>query len=335
MRFSTSLLMFISSCIFVLVSAVFVARIVQYPTKIYSVSPNILISEVQVSGSNGANDEFVELYNPSVNFVDLSGWRISRRTASVSGALTTLVSSMSGSIKPHGFFLVANPLYSGSVSADLLYSATSSGIASNNTVILFSDNGVTVVDKVGMGTAEDNEGGTTVVVPTSGQSVERKATVTSTDVSMNPGGSDEFEGNGQDTDTNGSDFILKIISNPQNASSTEEPAIVPTPTATETPTPTDTPTSTPTATPTNSPTPTATPSPTPTETPEETPTSTPTLTPTLTMTPTASPTIKPSLTPTPHPLPSFTLSCTTIEKTIWTPFGTIHFSIPFCKLVRR
>lgn len=259
MRSSLSqlLLFFTIAVIFVTTS---LSLSIFHVTKVLSASPHVVISEIQVRGSGGANDEFVELYNPTTDAVDLTGWRLSRRAASASASLTTLVSSTSGSIQPHGFFLLANPSYSGSVAADRFYTATTSGIGTNNTVILFSDAGHSIVDKVAMGTAQDAEG-TATVVPGTGQSIERKAFSTSTPTSMSPGGADEFAGNGFDSDDNSQDFILRSIPNPQNSTSAIEPSPTPTPTVTPTATPSPTPPLTPT--PTITPAPTEQPVPTP------------------------------------------------------------------------
>ena len=192
-----------------------------------AVATHLVISEVQIAGAT-ADDEFVELYNPTDSSVDLSGYRLTRKTSA--GTQATLVSSMSGSIASHGFFLVTNPGYTGSVLSDLQYSATTSAIAANNTIVLYSDAGVTVTDKVGMGTATDNEA-TTTAVPAANQSIERKALSTSTTASMQSGGADEFAGNGEDTNNNGNDFILKDVSQPQNSLSALEPVPAPTPSA--------------------------------------------------------------------------------------------------------
>ena len=41
--------------------------------------PNIVINEIQHSPTSGDTAEFVELYNPGSQAIDLSGWTISRR----------------------------------------------------------------------------------------------------------------------------------------------------------------------------------------------------------------------------------------------------------------
>ncbi len=244
---------------------------------------HIVISEIQIGGLT-TTDEFVELYNPTNNSIDLTGWRLQKKSSS-GATVVNLVASMSGIISAHGHFLVTHPNYTGTTTSDLLYSGTTpNSIASDNTVVLYSDAGTTVVDKVGMGTAVDFEGAATIVPETS-KSIERVILE-------------------QDTNNNLNDFVLRSIPNPQNTSFVES---TPTPTASTTPTPTPTPTlePTPTETPVPTETPTPTPSPTivPTESPTPTPieTTTPTPTPTNNPTPTNSPAPSPTFSPTPTP----------------------------------
>lgn len=274
------------------------------PPKAFSISPHIVISEIQIEATK-ANDEFVELYNPTSENINISGWRLNKRSASISGTLTILVSSMSGSIKPHGFFLLAHPQYTGTIKPDLLYSSSNSGVAMNNTVILYSDNGHTVVDKVGMGTAEDKETTATIQPPTL-QSIERKASQHSTSDSMETSGDEYMEGNGWDSDDNANDFLLKLAPEPQNTSSASEHQLT---------------------IPTNTPLPT--PTPTPTVTPSITPSPTIVSTPTQTITPTRSPT------PIIHHYPLlFRLVCTEKVFSMKTMLGILHFPFTMCRLER-
>ncbi len=302
-------------------------------------SAHIVISQVQVSGTT-ANDEFVELYNPTSNPVDLTGWRL-RRESSSGGSPSNLVSAMSGIIPAHGYFLIAFPAaYTGSANPDLVYSATSSAIAANNTILLYSDAGITLVDKVGMGTALDNET-SPALGPDADGSIQRKL--------------DDTNGHGQDTDNNSVDFEVLLASTPRNSSVlAPTPSVAPTdsPTLTPSPTPTTSPTATPTVTPTlapsATPSPTNTPSPTPTMTPM--PTATPTMTPspTVTMAPTSTPTVSPTTapaSPTPTMIPSPTptkggkviaygplFTCTVNYRT-WNIFGRTHY-FPYINCAR-
>ena len=299
--------------------------------QVYSVASHVVISEIQISGGSDADDEFVELYNPTDSSVDLTGWRLNKTNSG--GSAQNLVASMSGNIPAHGYFLVANPDYDGVVAEDLTYSATTSAITSNNTVNLFSDAGVTIVDKVGFGIPFDSEGTPFATNPGDDGSIERK-----------PGETNPAGGNGDDTDNNDNDFALRSASDPQNSSSAIEPVIASptvTPSLTPTESPTPTPSETPTSTPTETPTPTLTPSPTesstptPSETPTPTDTLTPTQTPTETPTETPTPTTgEPSPTPTETPTPSLTLTPTEIPEETPTPTPTIDESpipTPFFK----
>ena len=339
--------------IFTLASCLVFISLISYVSVSHAASANhVVISEIQVAGET-ADDEFVELYNPTATDVDLAGWRLTKKAST--GTQTTLVSSLSGSIPSRGYFLITPQSgYTGSVSADALYSSSSSAavVAANNTVLLYSDAGATTVDKVGMGTASDREDSATVV-PGTGQTLERKASSSSTIESMMTG-ADILLGNGEDTNSNASDFILRSAREPQNSFSSLEPIITQTPTPTATPSSTPsptitvTPTLTPTATPSSTPTPTvsptstpsATPSPTMSPTPPVTTSPTPTVSTTPTMTPTATPTLFPVPTitmppfPTISPLSPFHIECTTTYKSFQVWMITIHLPQIACSVVQ-
>lgn len=288
---------------------------------------HIVISQVQIAGAT-TDDEFVELYNPTNNPVDLSGYRL-RRESQSGGSPSNLVASMSGVIPAHGYFLIAFPVsYTGSATPDAFYSATSSAIAPNNTVLLYSDAGITLIDKVGIGIAVDNETAS-AATPSAGGSVQRKL--------------DDTLGHGLDTNNNSSDFEVLITSTPRNSSvKSPSPTINPSPTAnpTSTPVPSPTPTLEPSPTPTTEPsiTPTETPTPSPSPTPTTEPSVSPTTIPSPTVIP--SPTMTPTISPTPTPGgriivqgPLFT--CRVYYKP-WKFFNKIHY-FPFviCGITSR
>lgn len=234
---------------------------------------HIVISEVQFSG-NTSDDEFIELYNPNNSTVDLTDWRIRRKTATGTSQ-SNIVSSIEGTIPAYGYFLIAPEEYEGETNPDQAYS-TSTRLTANNVVYLYkpTEEDYELVDKVGTGEADDSET-TTTTSPETGASIERKANQNSTTDSMTDG-SDKLKGNGYDTDNNENDFISRTTSEPQNSLITETPEIGSTPTPTATPTATSSPTTTPTATPTSSPAPTNTSTPTETPVPTMTPSPTPT-----------------------------------------------------------
>ena len=254
-----------------------------------SVANHVVISEVQVAGNGDdpPTDEFVELYNPTDTDVVMSGWRLTRKNSA--GTEDNLVATLGGTVPAHGFFLIGHGTgYNGDTPLDVIYSSPSTPIGNDYTVLLYSDAGTTLVDKVGFGTNdEDFETNPFASNPPSNGGIERKANVLSTGDSLAPSGTDETAGNGEDTDNNANDFVSQTTSNPQNSDSPVETPPVPSPTntPTETPTPTPTPTESPTPTPTESPTPT----------PTETVTPTPTQSPTPTLTPTATPVPNPTV----------------------------------------
>lgn len=256
---------------------------------------HVVISEIKVSGSGGATDEFVELYNPTDVPVDLADWTLLRKTASVDAEESELT-KLFGIIPAYGFYLIAHEDFKNFEGNDVVPDDeyAEQNIALNNTVIL-RDNEGHIVDLVGMGTSATSEG-TTIQNPIDGRSIERKAFSESTAQDMAPGGDHEFLGNSYDSDDNANDFVRHTsptIPNPQNSSSpvemptseTPSPTVTPDPTPTDEPEPTATPTETPDPTPTEEPNPTAT----PTDAPEATPTEEPTATPTLEPTPTSQP----------------------------------------------
>ena len=273
---------------------------------VLSAASHVVISEVLVGSTGAGENEFIEIYNPMETPVDISGWVVSRKTASADIASQSALAAIPAStqLKGHGFYLIAHESYTGTASADLKYADNS--IASNNTIYL-KNNGGTLVDKLGFGTTNDAEN-TAKGNPSTGASAERKANATSTATTLATG-IDMLMGNGEDSDNNSADFVNRTNPEPQNSLSTAEPTLT-----------TPTPSATSSATPTVSPTASASASASPASTPSATPTSTPTPTATASATPTASPTMSP--TPTPIPTASPTASPTTNPSAIPSPSAT-------------
>jgi hypothetical protein len=270
------------------ITSIFSISLFHAPSVSAATANHIVISEVQIAGGT-ADDEFIELYNPTINNIDLNGWRLTRKTDT--GTQSNLVTTMSGTISAHGFFLIAKPTtYDGTTTPDLTYSNTSNSITANNTILLYSDAGITLVDRIGFGTATDKEN-TTALDPVSNNSVERKATSASSSTTLALGGTEEIAGNGEDTDNNNADFVSRTVSQPQSTASTTETPVTVSGTPPLTPTASISPTSTNIPTPTNSPT-------------GIIPTDSEGFSPTATFTPTSTPTNSPTVTPTPTPTPS-------------------------------
>lgn len=161
-------------------------------------SSTVVINEIMVGQSGASKNEFIELYNNSNSSVDLTGWKLKKKTQS--GSESNLVSSSKfiGHIPAKGYFLIAHPDYAGAIQADLAYSGSSYSISSNNTVVLY-DSEDNIIDKVGYGEASDFES-QAATDPANGQSITRAMA-------------------GLDTDNNSVDFAILEAPNPQNVSS--------------------------------------------------------------------------------------------------------------------
>ena len=115
---------------------------------------NIIINEIQTAGEK-SNYEFIELYNPTAASVDLTGFKLTKKTKS--GTESTLVTTARfvGTVKAKGYFLISHPDYKDSINADLAY-PSSYYISDDYTIILYDKSGI-VLDKVGYGNASDPE----------------------------------------------------------------------------------------------------------------------------------------------------------------------------------
>jgi len=201
-----------------------------------AVTNHVVISEVQIAGAGGANEDFVELYNPTDTPYDLNGHRIVKRTADGTSD-TSLKSWTSETLIPaNGYYLWANSSWTPSVTADASTSAT---LAANNGVALRQgamDTGI-IIDSVAWGTVTN-------------------AFIEGTPFPTNPAAGESLERVGDDTDNNSVDFIIQSSPNPQNSSSAVSPTptegVSPTPTEEVSPTPTEEVTPTPTSEPTAS-----------------------------------------------------------------------------------
>lgn len=201
----------------------------------YSATTHLVISEVQFAGDGGANDEFVELYNPTDNPVDISSWSIQRETATESPSFTKKNFTSPAIVPAHGYYLIAHTSYNGSVPADMSHGSftlTSTGATIflvNDQVLLIAGNEESIVDKVAIGTsALHAEGSPFPTIPETEESVERT---------------------GDDTNNNSADFFLQTNPNPQNSGGVPSLTGSPSPTSSISPTPTDSLTPTPTGAP--------------------------------------------------------------------------------------
>lgn len=179
-----------------------------------SIPLRILISEIMAGTASSSTNEFIELYNPTDQTINLTGFYIKRK-ATANGVANNLVSKTSGNfigkiMVPHGFLLVASKSYSGQIIPDVFYSQNSTFLADNGDVTILYDKNDNAID------------GVTYASLTRGKSWERKANMNNSCVL--PQGGNEFLGNGCDTGGAG-DFVLRDVPNPQNSASLPEPKV--------------------------------------------------------------------------------------------------------------
>lgn len=167
----------------------------------------IVISEVlyDATGSD-TGQEFIELYNPAPQDVNVTGWVVERGNGGVEGDWL-LEATLDGSIPAWGFLLIGE---SDVVGADI---TTTLDLQNGpDAVRVRADQ---VIDLVGYGEGfaggEFYEGSPALDVP-EGHSLERR-----------PGYTDPGAGNGEDTGNNSADFLDNPSPDPQNRSVTEVP----------------------------------------------------------------------------------------------------------------
>ena len=183
----------------------------------YSATTHLVISEVQIAGVGGANEDFIEIHNPTSSNIDLNGYRLVKRTAS--GITDSSIKAWSSEtiIPPGGYYLWANSSWTPSVTPD---TTTASTLAADNGIAIRQgpiDTG-TIIDSVAWGGATN-------------------AFVEGSPFPTNPGAGESLERVGDDTNNNSVDFILQTNPNPQNSGITPAPTSVPT----ASPTPTTSP----------------------------------------------------------------------------------------------
>ncbi len=192
---------------------------------------NVVISEVYGGGGNGGavyKNDFIELYNPTDEDINLTGWSV--QYGSATGSTYSSQINLTNTIKAHGYYLI-KAASGGSAGADLPISADDTGTGMNlsattgkvalvnGTARIATKADPAVIDFVGFGTANENET-KAAPAPSSSKSIERKANDSSNPTSAEGAG----KGNGWDTDDNSTDFVV-ADPNPQNTSSEIEPKI--------------------------------------------------------------------------------------------------------------
>lgn len=110
-----------------------------------------VIAEIQIAGAESSND-FVKIYNPTGVAVDMSGWKLRKKSATGTDASIREFPSGS-SIAPGSYFIWANSADSFAQSMDADASSTAT-LAANNSTALFDETDA-LVDAVAWGTGTD------------------------------------------------------------------------------------------------------------------------------------------------------------------------------------
>lgn len=168
----------------------------------------VVISEI-AAGRNF----FVELYVTGTGVVDLTGCTIAWTDGAGTETPQVLPTAVLGS---HSYYLFS----SNTLAVTDLSPTGPFPIGTNDGSVSLSCGGTTL-DLVGWGAATAHEG-TALPNWTSG-SLERKAMPSSTVASMSTGGADELAGNADDTNDNASDFVNRVVPEPQTSASITEP----------------------------------------------------------------------------------------------------------------
>jgi hypothetical protein len=158
----------------------------------YIAYPQLLISEIQIAGVSNEKEEFVELYNPNSQTVDLTGWYIQRKTKDAADFSTFSSKSLftNKKIPAKGYFLITRE---GSSFESLAGIITTYPLTEDNTLVLKNPNRE-ITDKVGWGQVQDYET-SPASNPPAGKSIGRKWSETG-----------QFY---QDTDNNSIDFGIQ------------------------------------------------------------------------------------------------------------------------------
>ncbi len=175
---------------------------------------NVFISEFRTRGPNGADDEFIEIYNASGNPITTNNWEL-KKSSGCGSTSTDLVTNINITLAPGQYYLFARSgAYSGSTLADAVFPASSTYAIADDGGIALTDASDVIIDQAGLCATTLYKEGTALsaMSATANQSYERK-----------DGGS---AGSCKDTDNNATDFIFNSSnSNPQNFASAAIPCL--------------------------------------------------------------------------------------------------------------
>ncbi|MCF7846910.1 MAG: Ig-like domain-containing protein [Candidatus Gracilibacteria bacterium] len=193
----------------------------------------LVLSEIQIAGGT-TTDEFIELYSRDMMEIDMSGaeFTLAYEAAATGNTAEELQDKANwdatfdittGTVPGNGFYLLAHTDYDGSPTEDATYSTFSLPEAGGFVGLFQGDTTPQLVDLVAYGnaTASLAEGGQPAPAPSANGSIERKAFPDSTATKMTTGIHAE-KGNGEDSQNNSMDFIVRAAAGPQGVASPAE-----------------------------------------------------------------------------------------------------------------
>jgi len=175
----------------------------------------LLISEAQICGgpvcdSSTRDNDFVEIFNPNNQSIDISDFQLKKQTSSgTSTGYSLRVFPASSIIPANGYFLWANSDY---IMPGLTPDATSTQtIASNNSIALFYSDHTTIIDQVAWGDSVNPfvETAPWTPNPANNQTITRRQ---------------NGSGNYLDTNNNAADFVLASSTPTNSLGQTIQPA---------------------------------------------------------------------------------------------------------------
>ena len=113
------------------------------PVVTESGTQHLILSEIFVGSEQSSDDEYVELFNPTGQAIDLTGWSLKKKSSS--GSESSLVAStrlQGKSVAAGSYFLIArDQKYLGSVTPDASWASSISLAYTNNAVLLYDASG--------------------------------------------------------------------------------------------------------------------------------------------------------------------------------------------------
>lgn len=182
---------------------------------IFSVE-KILFSEIKTEGSH-SEDEYIELYNSTSKDISLEDWSIHYQSST--GSWKKLFTFDKKNITNKSYFLIGGRQYGEVPHADVTHTLKLSSSANGFSLALKNESDITV-DEVSFGNSLNLLKDKFLQVPNQNQSLERKASINSTSITMT--NNHFYFGNSFDSLKSKDDFVLSSP-NPQNRFSLSEP----------------------------------------------------------------------------------------------------------------